>query len=183
MYLFIHVYYNIHVPVGACTRMYMYMCVCSCVQLTILYSHTDQTELPSASIDPVGSEIIVFDVDADNNSNTLELICTGDGDLRWYRGDFEPLPDSTVTPINNNTLRLRISPIINNTDATHDGIPYFCVANNSLGSARSRTKLVKFACKYKYYYDDIYIHMYMYICTCIHVHVCMYVHVHVYVHV
>ena len=117
-----------------------------------LYSHTDKAdELPSASIYPIGSEIIVFDDDTDDINSTLELNCTGDGDLRWYRGDFEPLPDSTVILINNETLRLKISPIINNIDATHDGIPYFCVANNSLGSARSRTKLVKFACKYKYF--------------------------------
>ena len=116
------------------------------------FTHTDEPdELPSASIYPVGSEIIVFDVDADGNNNTLELNCTGNGDLRWYRDDLEPLSvlDDAVTLLNDDTLRLKISPIINNTDATHDGIPYFCVANNSLGSARSRTKLVKFACKYK----------------------------------
>ena len=42
---------------------------------------------------------------------------------------------------------LTISPVANNTDANGSGIPYFCVANNTLGRARSRTVLVKYACE------------------------------------
>ena len=97
------------------------------------------------------SEVITFSVDANGNATTLQLNCSGTGDLTWYRGDTPPVAlDGSLTtlPTNDSVLILSISPIVNNVDASHDGIPYYCVATNSLGSARSRTVIVKYACEF-----------------------------------
>ena len=107
---------------------------------------------PSATVSPDENEIITFSVDANGTNRTLQLNCSGTGDLTWYRGDTPPaaLSENLITLLNNGSvLILSISPIINNVDASHDGIPYYCVANNSLGSARSRTVIVKYACEFE----------------------------------
>ena len=97
------------------------------------------------------SEVITFSIDANGNNRTLQLNCSGTGDLTWYRGDTPPVAlDESLTTLtaNDSVLILSISPIVNNVDASHDGIPYYCVANNLLGSARSRTVIVKYACEF-----------------------------------
>ena len=107
--------------------------------------------LPSATVSPDENEVITFSVDANGNNRTLQLNCSGTGDLTWYRGDTPPVAlDGSLTtlPTNDSVLILSISPIVNNVDASHDGIPYYCVASNSLGSARSRTVIVKYACEF-----------------------------------
>ena len=97
------------------------------------------------------SEVITFSVDANGTNRTLQLNCSGTGDLTWYRGNTPPatLDGSLTTLLNNDSvLILSISPIVNNVDASSGGIPYYCVARNSLGSARSRTVIVKYACEF-----------------------------------
>ena len=100
---------------------------------------------------PDEDEIITFSVDVNGNNRTLQLNCSGTGDLTWYRGDTPPVSlngSLTTLPTNESVLMLSISPIVNNVDASRDGIPYYCVASNSLGSARSRTVTVKYACEF-----------------------------------
>ena len=101
-----------------------------------------------AVLSPDETEVVTFNVDANGNDTTLQLNCSGVGSLTWYRGTPPaPVNKNYVTLMDNNLLMLTISPVQNNTDADGNGIPYFCIANNTLGQARSRTVLVKFACK------------------------------------
>ena len=99
--------------------------------------------LPSAIITPFSSVVVVS-----TNYNLL-LSCTGIGTLSWYRGNNlgEPVPDMTTHLIENNTLVLNMTSLVEGVDATHEGLPYFCLANNLLGVARSRTVLVQYACE------------------------------------
>ena len=102
-----------------------------------------QTTLPSAIITPFSSVVVVS-----SNYNLL-LSCTGVGTLSWYRGNRlgEPVPDMTTHLIENNTLVLNMSSLVESVDVTRERLPYFCLASNSLGVARSRTVLVQYTCK------------------------------------
>ena len=64
--------------------------------------------------------------------------------MSWYRGNRlgEPVPDMSTHLIENNTLVLNVSSLVEGVDATREGLPYFFVASNSLGVAHSRTVLV-----------------------------------------
>lgn len=103
-----------------------------------------QVTLPSATIRPFSSVFVVS-----TNYNLL-LSCTGVGTLSWYRGNRlgEPVSDMTTHLIQNNTLVLNMSGLVEGVDATYEGLPYFCLASNSVGVARSRTVLVQYACKW-----------------------------------
>ncbi len=101
-----------------------------------------------AVLSPDETEVVTFNVNADGNDTTLQLNCSGVGSLTWYRGTPpEPVNEIYITLLDNNLLMLTISPVRNNTDADGSGLPYFCIANNTLGQARSRTVLVKYACE------------------------------------
>ena len=79
----------------------------------------------------------------------LQLTCTGVGTLSWYRGNGTggPVPDNTTELMENNTLIFNITSFIEGVDATRKGLPYFCLASNSLGVARSRAVLVQYTCE------------------------------------
>ena len=117
------------------------------------FTHPDEIiTLPSATVSPDEDEIITFSVDANGTNRTLQLNCSGTGDLTWYKGDtpLVALDGSLITlTTNESVLMLSISPIVENVDASRDGIPYYCVASNSIGSARSRTVIVKYACEFE----------------------------------
>ena len=97
-------------------------------------------------VSPDVPEVFTFIVDSNGNNSTLQLNCSGVGNLIWYR-DTVVLEDTLIRLVEDNLLMLTISPVISNIDADSSGIPYYCVANNTLGLARSRTVLVKCACE------------------------------------
>ena len=108
----------------------------------------ESLSLPSAILSPDKTEVVTFNVDAEGNDTTLQLNCSGVGELIWYRGNPPVrLNQSYITELTGNILMLTISPVKNNTDANGNGVPYYCVAKNSLGTARSRTVLVRYACE------------------------------------
>ncbi len=120
----------------------------------LLHPTESSLSLPMAVLSPDETEVVTFNIDADGNDTTLQLNCSGVGSLTWYRGTPpEPVNEIYISLLDNNLLTLTISPVRNNTDANGSGLPYFCIANNTLGQARSRTVLVKYACEYMYWWN------------------------------
>ena len=107
------------------------------------YLIDEEITLPSATITSFSPVVVV------SPSYVLQLTCTGVGKLSWYRGNGagEPVPDNTTEQMENNTLILNMTDFVEGVDATREGLPYFCLANNSLGVARSRAVLFQYTCE------------------------------------
>ena len=92
--------------------------------------------------------MVVFALDAAGNSASLSLQCTATGDpspnITWFRGG-EPLGNEVVMADGS----LLIENITEGEDATRGGVSYYCTANNTFGTIRSRAATVSYACEWE----------------------------------
>ena len=65
--------------------------------------------------------------------------------LTWYQNNIE-LPATDARTIHPNGT-LEIIAIVEGVDASVDGVDYYCVLSNEVGSVRSRTARIQLACK------------------------------------
>ena len=65
--------------------------------------------------------------------------------VTWYRNNLELPATDTRTIHPNGTLE--ITAIVDDADASIDGVDYYCVLSNEVGSVRSRTARIQLACK------------------------------------
>ena len=66
--------------------------------------------------------------------------------VTWFQNNMELStadPSRTIYP--NGTLE--ITAIVEGVDASEDGVDYYCVLSNEVGSVRSRTARIQLACK------------------------------------
>ena len=94
--------------------------------------------------------MVVFALDAAGNNASLSLQCTATGDpspnITWFRGEQpQPLGNEVVMADGS----LLIENITEGEDATRGGLSYYCTANNTFGTIRSRTATVSYACEWE----------------------------------
>ena len=65
--------------------------------------------------------------------------------LSWYRESIQITDGGTRTIHDNGTLEFH--PLIANVDLTEEGVEYYCILSNTLGSVISRTAILKLASK------------------------------------
>ena len=102
--------------------------------------------VPSISL--AGEEMHIFVPDG---CVTMQLNCTTDTDsaasLVWVQGEFEPKPipdEYTIMTVNPKSviLKLNFSSICSYLYITLEGTALYCLANNSLGTVRSRSVIL-----------------------------------------
>ena len=93
-------------------------------------------------------DTFVFETDASGQPTTLTIDCSTDGEpaptVTWFRSGVE-VNSSLV--LESGTLS--IPDITEGESASRDGIPYYCTATNTLGTIRSKTVQVFYACEWK----------------------------------
>ena len=91
-------------------------------------------------------DTFVFEFDAIEQRTTLTIDCVTEGDptptVTWFRSGVE-VNSSLV--LESGTLF--IANISEGEFASRNGTPYYCTATNTLGTIRSRTAKVIYACK------------------------------------
>ena len=91
-------------------------------------------------------DTFVFETDASGQPTTLTISCGTSGEptptVTWFRSGEEV--DSSLV-LESGTLS--IPNITEGESASRDGIPYYCTATNTLGTIRSKTVQVFYACK------------------------------------
>ena len=91
-------------------------------------------------------DTFVFETDASGQPTTLTINCGTFGEptptVTWFRSGVEV--DSSLV-LESGTLF--IPNITEGESASRDGIPYYCTATNTLGTIRSKTVQVFYACK------------------------------------
>jgi len=65
--------------------------------------------------------------------------------VTWYRDGQVLQADNTHIVFDNGTLE--ITDIVEGIDATVEGLVYFCVVSNEVGSIISRSALIQYACE------------------------------------
>ena len=111
--------------------------------------------LPIVTVSGTVQEILV----PENSDLILLFTCDGTGEpssnLTWVRGSNSVMDElsSNYSGISLSNDSLTLSLIINvseadsNTLASKDGVPYYCLARNNLGTARSREVTLRYPCE------------------------------------
>ena len=99
---------------------------------------------PQFTLEP--EDTFVFETDASGQPTTLTISCGTSGEptptVTWFRSGVEV--DSSLV-LESGTLS--IPDITEGESASRDGIPYYCTATNTLGTIRSKTVQIFYACK------------------------------------
>ena len=66
--------------------------------------------------------------------------------VTWYQNNME-LSSTDSSRIIHPNGTLEITAIVEGVDASVDGVDYYCVLSNEVGSVRSRTARIQLACK------------------------------------
>jgi len=77
---------------------------------------------------------------------SVEVSSNSNVTITWYRDGQVLQADNTHIVFDNGTLE--ITYIVEEIDATVEGLVYFCVVSNEAGSIISRSALIQYACEY-----------------------------------
>ena len=79
---------------------------------------------------------------------SVEVSSNSNITVTWYQDGQVLQADNTHIVLDNGTLE--ITDIVEGSDATVEGLVYFCVVSNEIGSIISRSALIQYACEYEY---------------------------------